>query len=165
MAKKESKSRDFKFTRNVISVESDSALNTANKFDCTTSKSFQESCSTWLKDFYSRNKSAKVAKSNVLNCFAYQVKTADLEKGGKYRLTNEHYTVDFYITPRGVCGENSGILRKRQYVYFPQNDTIVLSDDCWTGFYPRLKAVLKSMGVDLSQFGTFEKNGKQYIKY
>lgn len=162
---KETKKRDFKFTRNVISAESDSALNTANKFDCSTSKTFQESATNWLKDFYSRNKSAKVAKSNVLECYAYQVKTADLAKGGKYRLTNDEYTVDFYITPRGACSENSGIYRKRQYIYFPQNDTIVLSDDVWTGFYPRLKAVLKVMGVDLTQFGTFTKNGKEYIKY
>lgn len=162
---KEKKEREFRFTRNIISVESDSALNTASKFDCSTSKTFQESATTWLKEYHKTHKSAKVAKSNVLNCFAYQVKTADLEKGGKYRLTNDVYTIDFYITPRGACSENSGIYRKRQYVYFPQNDTIVLSDDTWTGFYPRMKAVLKAMGIDLSQFGTFEKNGKSYIKY
>lgn len=162
---KEKKERDFKFTRNVISVESDSALNTATKFDCSTSKTFQESCSNWLKDYYQSHKSAKVVKTNVLEKYAYQVKTAELEKGGKYRITNESYTIDFYITPRGACSENSGIYRKRQYIYFPQNDTIVLSDDVWTGFYPRLKAILKVMGVDLSQFGTFEKRGKLYLKY
>lgn len=143
--KTKSNKREFNFTRNTISAESESAKATALKFNCKTSKEFQENCANWLKDFYSRNKSAKVRKENILNCFAYQVKTSDLANGGKYKINNDRYEIDFYITPRGEsCGENSGIYRKRQYIYFPQNDTIVLSDDAYTGFYPRIKVIIEN---------------------
>lgn len=173
--KKETDKRGFNFTRNTISVESESAKATAIKFNCKTSKEFQESCTTWLKDFYQRNKSAKVRKENVLNCYAYQVKTIDLAKGGKYKIKNDRYEIDFYITPRGEsCGENSGIHRQRQYIYFPQNDTIVLSDDVYTGFYPRIKKIIeKLLNIKLDEksnqdadFGYwFTKTGKKLVAY
>lgn len=165
--------RGFNFTRNTISVESESAKATAIKFNCKTSKEFQEICANWLKDFYNRNKSAKVRKENVLNCFAYQVKTADLANGGKYKIKNDRYEIDFYITPRGEsCGENSGIYRKRQYIYFPQNDTIVLSDDAYTGFYARVKVIIENaLNVKIDEkndndFGFwYTKTGKKLVAY
>ena len=176
MEKKESKkAREFKFTRNTISAESESAKATALKFSCKTSKEFQENCATWLKEFYKKNKSAKVRKENVLHCFAYQVKTTDLSKGGKYTIKNERYEITFYITPRGEsCGENSGYYRKRQYIYFPQNDTIVLSDDAYTGFYPRIKIIIeKLLNVKIDEknnldadFGYWHtKTGKRCVAY
>jgi hypothetical protein len=173
--KKENKTREFNFTRNTISVESESAKATAIKFNCKTSKEFQENCTTWLKDFYSRNKSAKVRKENVLNCFAYQVKTNDLAKGGKYKIKNDRYEIDFYITPRGEsCGENSGIYRKRQYIYFPQNDTIVLSDDVYTGFFARIKVIIENnLNIKIDEKNNFDadfgfwytKTGKRCVAY
>lgn len=167
--------RKFNFTRNTICVESESAIATALKFNCKTSKEFQENCAIWLKDFYQRNKSAKVRKENVLSCYAYQVKTVDLSKGGKYRITNDRYTIDFYITPRGEsCGENSGYYRKRQYIYFPQSDNIVLSDDVYTGFYPTIKQIIqKQLDIIIDEktnkdcgFGYwFTKTGKKLVAY
>lgn len=174
MEKKETKkAREFKFTRNTISAESESAKATALKFNCKTSKEFQENCATWLKEFYNKNKSAKVRKENILNCFAHQVKTTDLAKGGKYTIKNERYEITFYITPRGEsCGENSGYYRKRQYIYFPQNDTIVLSDDAYTGFYSRIKVIVESIlnikitENDDNDFGYwYTKTGKKLVAY
>jgi hypothetical protein len=170
--KKENKAREFKFTRNTIATESECAIATATKFNCKTSKDFQKDAENWLREFYQKNKSAKVRKENVLNLFAYQVSTETLRKGGKFQIKNSRYDIVFYISPAGCCGENSGIYRKRQYIYYPQTDNITLHDDVYTGLYKTIKQIIQlQLNIKISDqndadFGFwYTKTGKKCVAY
>ena len=54
-----------------------------------------------------------------------------------------------YVSSRNKCVENSGSVRSRQYVYFPETDNIRLCDDVYTGLKKVLKPVLKKKGFQV----------------
>ena len=71
----------------------------------------------------------------------------DIEKAGRYLF--KKWNIEKYVSSRNKCVENSGIVRARQYVYFPETDNIRLCDDVYTGLKKVLKPVLKKKGFQV----------------
>ena len=69
----------------------------------------------------------------------------DFDKPGKYKFNK--WNIEFFICERRKCVEDSGIVRARQYIYFPLVDKIYLCDDVHTGLKPAVKSVLNSLMI------------------
>lgn len=78
----------------------------------------------------------------------------DFDKPGKYKFNK--WNIEFFICERRKCVEDSGIVRARQYIYFPIVDKIYLCDDVHTGLKPAVKSVLNSLMINYTT-SDFEK--------
>lgn len=125
----------------------DSFVNIQTNPDYPTKDEYKEQCEKELIEFYHKNKNIPPIIINKLPKDCSQSDFRGEENGSprKYSI----YDIEFYITARRFCIENSGIKRKRQFIYFPKSNKFVLCDDRYTGFIPAIKGECKRQRINI----------------
>ena len=140
--KKNYMNKEFK-GNGVRDVISDKCKTKALSLHLPTSFDYYNDCRDEIISLYNRRENLRIIELEIPR----NLHQCDIENAGRYLF--KKWNIEMYVSSRNKCVENSGIIRTRQYVYFPETDNIRLCDDIYTGLKKVLKPVLKKKGFQV----------------
>lgn len=135
-------SKSFNFARDGKTIASSKCLDYSRKLNLPNFVQYRIFCRDKLIELYNQRESLQTRYLDV----PAKLSQKDFEKAGKYKFNK--WNIEFYICERNKCIEDSGLVRSRQYIYYPIVDKIFLCDDVHTGLKPSIKSVLDSLVIN-----------------
>lgn len=135
-------SKSFNFARDGKTIASAKCLDNSRKLNLPNFVQYRILCRDKLIELYNQRETLQTRYLDV----PAKLSQKDFEKAGKYKFNK--WNIEFYICERNKCIEDSGLVRSRQYIYYPIVDKIFLCDDVHTGLKPSIKSVLDQLVIN-----------------
>lgn len=150
-------SKSFNFAKEGKTIASNKCLDNSRKLKLPNFVDYRNQCRDEIIKLYNQREYLQTIYLDI----PANLSQKDIEKSGKYKF--KKWNIEFFICERRKCIEDSGIVRTRQYIYYPIVDKIFLCDDVYTGLKPSIKSVLDSLFINYSS-SDFDKSGNSQLQ-